>query len=92
MTIEVRWDVWESESETDCELNGGGLTLSFENGSKIIMNGQETLHQVWLATKKGGYHFDLKGDEWICDRSGETFWDLLEQAASQQAGETVKFR
>ncbi|MBK4329718.1 iron donor protein CyaY, partial [Enterobacter hormaechei] len=23
---------------------------------------------------------------------GETFWDLLEQAASQQAGETVKFR
>ncbi|MBN0056235.1 iron donor protein CyaY, partial [Pseudomonas aeruginosa] len=31
-------------------------------------------------------------DEWICDRSGETFWDLLEQAASQQAGETVKFR
>ncbi|MCP6368083.1 iron donor protein CyaY, partial [Klebsiella pneumoniae] len=25
-------------------------------------------------------------------RSGETFWDLLEQAASQQAGETVKFR
>lgn len=36
--------------------------------------------------------FDLKGDEWICDRSGETFWDLLEQAATQQAGETVSFR
>lgn len=47
---------------------------------------------VWLATKQGGYHFDLKGDEWICDRSGETFWDLLEQAATQQAGETVSFR
>ena len=41
---------------------------------------------------KGGYHFALKGDEWICDRSGETFWDLLEQAATQQAGETVSFR
>ncbi|ETJ44096.1 hypothetical protein Q604_UNBC01877G0002, partial [human gut metagenome] len=27
-----------------------------------------------------------------CDRSGETFWDLLEQAATQQAGETVSFR
>ncbi|MCR1109296.1 iron donor protein CyaY, partial [Escherichia coli] len=26
------------------------------------------------------------------DRSGETFWDLLEQAATQQAGETVSFR
>ncbi|MDU5713839.1 MAG: frataxin domain-containing protein [Citrobacter freundii] len=41
--------------------------------------------------KQGGYHFDLKGDEWICDRSGETFWDLLEQAATQQAGEEVSF-
>ncbi|XNM61794.1 iron donor protein CyaY [Escherichia coli] len=60
-----------------------------ENGSKIIINRQEPLHQVWLATKQGGYHFDLKGDEWICDRSGETFWDLLEQAATRQAGETV---
>ncbi|MBJ2831646.1 iron donor protein CyaY, partial [Salmonella enterica subsp. enterica serovar London] len=26
------------------------------------------------------------------DRSGETFWDLLEQAATQQAGEKVSFR
>ena len=26
------------------------------------------------------------------NRSGETFWDLLEQAATQQAGETVSFR
>ena len=68
------------------------LTLSFENGSKIIINRQEPLHQVWLATKQGGYHFSLKDDEWICDRSGEAFWDLLEQAATVQAGEEVSFR
>ena len=84
------------EALTPCrytaEINGGVLTITFENGSKIIINRQEPLHQVWLATKQGGYHFDLKGDEWICDRSGETFWDLLEQAATQQAGETVSFR
>ncbi|MEG9083161.1 iron donor protein CyaY, partial [Escherichia coli] len=30
--------------------------------------------------------------EWVCDRSGETFWDLLEQAATAQAGEDVSFR
>ena len=63
-----------------------------KNGSKIIINRQEPLHQVWLATKQGGYHFDLKDDQWVCDRSGETFWDLLEQAATQQAGEDVSFR
>lgn len=92
MTIEERLDDWDGDSDIDCEINGGVLTISFENGSKIIINRQEPLHQVWLATKQGGYHFDLKGDEWICDRSGETFWDLLEQAASQQAGEAVKVK
>ncbi len=92
LTIEERLDDWDGDSDIDCEINGGVLTITFENGSKIIINRQEPLHQVWLATKQGGYHFDLKGDEWICDRSGETFWDLLEQAATQQAGETVSFR
>jgi CyaY protein len=92
MTIEERLDDWDGDSDIDCEINGGVLTLSFENGSKIIINRQEPLHQVWLATKQGGYHFDLKGDEWVCDRSGETFWDLLEQAATAQAGEAVSFR
>lgn len=71
MTIEERLDDWDGDSDIDCEINGGVLTISFENGSKIIINRQEPLHQVWLATKQGGYHFDLKGDEWVCDRSGK---------------------
>lgn len=91
MTIEERLDNWDGESDIDCEINGGVLTLSFDNGSKIIINRQEPLHQVWLATKSGGYHFNLKGDEWISDRGGEEFWTLLETACTQQAGEPVSF-
>ena len=68
LTIEEHLDDWDGDSDIDCEINGGVLTITFENGSKIIINRQEPLHQVWLATKQGGYHFDLKGDEWICDR------------------------
>ena len=68
MTIEERLDDWDGDSDIDCEINGGILTLSFENGSKIIINRQEPLHQVWLAAKQGGYHFDLKDGEWICCR------------------------
>ena len=63
LTIEERLDDWDGDSDIDCEINGGVLTITFENGSKIIINRQEPLHQVWLATKQGGYHFDLKGDE-----------------------------
>ena len=61
MTIEERLDDWDGDSDIDCEINGGILTITFENGSKIIINRQEPLHQVWLAAKQGGYHFDLKG-------------------------------
>ncbi len=53
MTIEERLDDWDGDSDIDCEINGGVLTISFENGSKIIINRQEPLHQVWLATKQG---------------------------------------
>jgi len=92
LTIEERLDDWDGDSDIDCEINGGVLTLSFENGSKIIINRQEPLHQVWLATKSGGYHFNFQNDAWICDRSGEEFWQLLEKASSEQAGENVTFR
>ena len=90
-TIEERLDDWDGDSDIDCEINGGVLTLSFENRSKIIINRQEPLHQVWLATKSGGYHFNLKDDKWVCDRSGVPFWALLEEACTQQAGEPVSF-
>lgn len=40
MTIEERLDDWDGDSDIDCEINGGVLTISFENGSKIIINRQ----------------------------------------------------
>lgn len=46
MTIEERLDDCDGDSDIDCEINGGVLTISFENGSKIIINRQEPLHQV----------------------------------------------
>ncbi|MCL6409291.1 iron donor protein CyaY, partial [Dickeya dadantii] len=69
----------------------GVMTLSFENGSKIVINRQEPLHQIWLATKTGGYHFTLREERWVCDRSGEDFIALLSSACSEKAGETVHF-
>lgn len=69
------------------ETNGGVLKLSFENGSSMVINRQEPLHQIWLATKAGGYHFDYRGNGWRCDRSGARFAELLSLACGAQAGE-----
>ncbi len=91
LTIEEALDDFDGDADIDYETNGGVMTLSFENGSKIVINRQEPLHQVWLATKAGGYHFSYRDEQWVCDRSGEPFFGLLAQACSAQSGEDVSF-
>ncbi|UKE85351.1 iron donor protein CyaY [Pectobacterium colocasium] len=91
LQLEEMLDRFEGDADIDYETNGGVMTLSFENGSKIVINRQEPLHQIWLATKAGGYHFNRQDARWICDRSGEDFIALLSSACSAQAGETIRF-
>jgi CyaY protein len=47
----------DTESDIDAEFNGGILTLTFENGSKIIVNRQTPNREIWVAAKSGGFHF-----------------------------------
>lgn len=91
LSIEEKLDQFDGDADIDYEINGGVMTLSFENGSKIIINRQEPLHQIWLAAKEGGYHFAYQDENWICDRSGEAFWLILSRACRNQAGEDVRF-
>ncbi|MCC8380626.1 iron donor protein CyaY [Xenorhabdus stockiae] len=89
--IEEQLDNYEGDADIDCETNGGVMTLSFDNGSKIIINRQEPFHQIWLATKNGGYHFDYRDNQWVCDRSGNDFLSMLGQAITEQSGEPFLF-
>lgn len=91
LKIEEALDNFTGNADIDYENQGGVITLSFENGSKIVINRQEPLHQIWLATKIAGYHFNYHQGVWLCDRSGEAFFPLLTEAASAQAGEAVSF-
>ncbi|WP_431224218.1 iron donor protein CyaY [Serratia sp. L9] len=91
LNIEETLDDFDGDADIDYETNGGVMTLSFENGTKIVINRQEPLHQIWLATKTGGYHFDYRDSAWFCDRSGQEFYALLTEAASTQAGAVVSF-
>ncbi|PWC14667.1 iron donor protein CyaY [Brenneria corticis] len=91
LQLEERLDQFAGDADIDYETNGGVMTLTFENGSKIVINRQEPLHQIWLAARSGGYHFNYQDRRWVCDRGGEDFWTLLSRACSTQAGETVHF-
>ncbi len=91
LNIEQILDSFEGSTDIDYENHGGVMTLTFEDGSRIIINRQEPLHQIWLATKTGGYHFNYQDKRWSCDRSGEAFFTLFSEAFSLQSGEKIVF-
>lgn len=51
LTIEERLDDWDGDSDIDCEINGGVLTITFENGSKIIINRRTAALYGWQPNK-----------------------------------------
>lgn len=71
--------------DIDYESVSGLLTLTFKNGSKVIINKQAPLHEIWVATKFNGHHFVLSNERWTDKRSGEEFWQFLSNAVSTQA-------
>lgn len=90
-SVEEQLDGYDGDNDIDYEIQGNVMTITFENGSKIIINSQEAMHQLWLATKTGGYHFDYKDNGWFCDRTGLSFFELLSKSCSEQSGDTIKF-
>lgn len=77
----------KNELDIDCETLGGVMTLTFENGVKFVINRQEPLHQIWLATRENGHHFELRGDKWIDNRQGHELLSWVRLQAKEQ-GET----
>jgi CyaY protein len=79
------------EADIEFERSGNVLTLEFENGSKIIVNLQPPMREIWIAAKAGGFHFRFTDDAWRDTRNGTEFFSALSEYATQQAGEPVRF-
>jgi CyaY protein len=79
------------DADIELERSGNVLTLEFENGSKIIVNLQPPMQEIWIAAKAGGFHFRYVDERWIDTRSGREFFEALSEYATQQAGEPVTF-
>ncbi len=60
----------EAGADIDYETSGNVMTLEFDDGSQIIINRQEPMREIWLASKSGGYHFKSIDGEWICSKLG----------------------
>lgn len=91
--IEATLDRWLQEDVVDIDTSrtGGLLELGFPNGSKIVVNTQPPLHELWLASRGGGYHFKHVAGRWLDTRDGVDFFERLSSAASEQSGKSLRF-
>lgn len=77
--------------EADIERKGDGiLELEFDNGSKIVVNSQTPMRQIWVAARSGGFHFEMKEGAWRDTRSGEALFNTLSKVVSEQSGDPVR--
>ena len=80
----------EDVLDVECSRSGNVLEIEFiDNGTKIIVNSQAPMREMWVAARSGGFHYKRVGDEWVNTRDGSELFAALSTMASEQAGATV---
>ena len=91
-TIEAAMDRLNDEDviDVECKRSGNVLEIEFiDNGSKIIVNSQAPMREMWVAAKAGGYHYKHDGQVWLNTRDGSELFATLSALASAQGGAEV---
>ena len=81
----------ETDADIDNQRVGGMITITFHNGSQLIINLQKPLQEIWLAARSGGYHYRHDGRAWVDTKTREEFFGQLSREASAQAGLPLQF-
>ncbi|MCC4834698.1 iron donor protein CyaY [Shewanella sp. 10N.7] len=76
----------EQDADVDIFASGNVLQLEFEDGSQIVINKQEPLHELWIASRTGGYHFAFVDGKWFDERNNSEFMPFVIDAITKQSG------
>ena len=92
--LEAAIEAADDAADADVEINrtGNVMELEFEDGSKIIVNSQAPMQELWVAAKAGGFHFRNDGSKWVDTRGGGELYAALSGYMSQQAGVTLTLK
>lgn len=76
-------------ADIESTRSGNVLTLELGNGSRLVINSQAPMQQIWVAARSGAHHFSAKGDSWIDTRDGAELFAALSRLISSQGEEAV---
>lgn len=78
------------DADIESSRAGNVLTLELDDGSRVVVNSQAPMRQMWVAAKAGAHHFAWDGTHWRDTRSGEEFFGALSRLLSVQGQLAVK--
>lgn len=90
--IEAALDRLNDEDVVDVECSRSGNVLEIEfidNGTKIIVNSQAAMKELWVASRSGGYHYKQVDGQWINSRDNTELYASLSEMVSAQGGAPV---
>ena len=93
--VEAEFDRLNDEDllDVECSRSGNVLQIEFiDNGSKIIVNSQAPMRELWVAAKSGGFHYKRVGAQWLNTRDNSELFAALSGIASAQAGVGLALR
>jgi len=80
----------EDVLDVECSRSGNVLEIEFiDNGTKIIVNSQAPMREMWVAARSGGFHYKRVDGQWRNTRDGSGLFAALSGMASEQAGAVV---
>lgn len=87
--LQIEEQLEEQGCDVDCDRQGAVFTITFADRTQVVINKQEPLLELWLASRAGGFHFHYQQGQWLTN-DGLNFWHCLEQACATH-GEQVNF-
>lgn len=78
------------EIDVECSRSGNVLEIEFvSDGSKIIVNSQAPMQEIWVAAKSGGFHYKQNGAHWVNTRDGSELFSALTQLVNRHCGTQI---
>ena len=89
--IEAAVEAVSKDVDIETSRSGNVLTLELADRSKLIVNSQAPMQQLWVAARSGGYHYALADDGlWRDTRDGSELFAALSKTLSVQGGAPLR--
>ena len=77
--------------EADPMRAGNVLEIELADGSKVIVNRHAFNQELWIAARRGGFHYRLQDGSWTNTREQGEFFADLAAILTEQSGEPFAF-